>query len=100
MAPTPPLSDVGSVFEIGDEGSDAWTEPISTCSEELDREVMRSNSQMVVDHDDDTLLFNGNIHPPDYYRLGIREPVKRDRYARYAPKTRLRLLEVEDLWRQ
>lgn len=52
------------------------------------------------DVDNQIPLYGGNVHPPEYYRQSIKEPAQRERYARYALKTRLRLVEVEDQWRK
>lgn len=45
--------------------------------------------------DNQAPLYDGNVHPPEYYRDAILKPVQRDPYERYAKKTRLRLREVE-----
>ena len=63
------------------------------------RENGGSHSQEF-DFDSQTVLYNGNEHPREYYLKGIEKPVQRHRYARYADKTKLRLLEVEEEWQQ
>ncbi|CAM1503378.1 Fc.00g081540.m01.CDS01 [Cosmosporella sp. VM-42] len=68
---------------------------------DLDKEELDSNSSAEnFDIDGQVPLYNGNVHPPEYYRQGIQEPVVRDPYSRYAVKTRLRLKEVEAQWNQ
>ena len=50
--------------------------------------------------DDQVTLYNGNVHPPEYYRQAIQEPTQRDPYARYAKKTRPTLRDLEEQWKQ
>ena len=70
------------------------------CSDEDDPDLNSDLAEDDFDIDDQVLLYGGYVHPPEYYRQGILNPTQRDPYERYAELTRLRLREVEAMWKQ
>ncbi len=101
-------SDDDDLFDIDEDLRDDSTEPTELDPDDLDLDDEDSDlgdeeSDLGVedfDIDGQVPLYGGNVHPPEYYWQGIQEPVQREKYARYAEKTRLRLIEVEDQWEQ
>ncbi|KAI3326690.1 C2H2 finger domain protein [Xylariaceae sp. AK1471] len=78
--------------------NDNSTEATESDEDDLDLDSDCGNEDF--DVDDQVALYGGNVHPPEYYRQGILNPAQRDLYDRYAPKTRLRIREVEAQWKQ
>lgn len=93
--------DDDDLFDVDENQGDDSTKATDLDPDDLDPDDEDSDlGDEVFDIDDQVPLYGGNVHPPEYYRQGIEEPAQRDPYARYAPKTGLRLTEVEDQWRQ
>jgi hypothetical protein len=83
------------LFDSADEDEDSGTEA-------TDIEL----SDKPDDEDEDgaaekqAALFDGNAHPPEYYRQGIEEFDEDDLDDGYAPGTREQLDSLEDEWRR
>ena len=86
--------DDSELFDVDKRQDDNSTDSMSPALEDSDL------FDLDFDIDEQIPLYGGNVHPPEYYRQGIEKPDQRDRYARYAPKTRVRLVEVENQWWQ
>ncbi|KAK4119399.1 C2H2 finger domain-containing protein [Parathielavia appendiculata] len=94
-------SDDGDLFDTDENHGVDSTEATDLDLDNLDPDDSDSDlSGEDFDIDDQVQLYRGNVHPPEYYSRGIKEPAQRDPYSRYAPKTKLRLIEVEEQWGQ
>ncbi|KAL2127862.1 hypothetical protein VTI74DRAFT_10075 [Chaetomium olivicolor] len=96
-------SDDDDLFDIDEDNGDDVTEATDLDLDNLDpgdSDSDSSDEDFDFDDDDQVPLYGGNVHPPEYYRQGIEQPAQRDPYGRYAPRTKKRLIEVEDQWGQ
>ncbi|KAI1157437.1 C2H2 finger domain-containing protein [Nemania serpens] len=88
----------GNMFDINGDQRDNSTEATESDEDDLDLDSNCGDENFDVDNQ--VALYGGNVHPPEYYQQGILKPAQRDRYERYAPKSRLRIREVEAQWKQ
>jgi hypothetical protein len=94
-------SEDDELFDIDDNHGDKFTEATELDMDDFTPDDSDSDlSGENFDIDDQVPLYRGNVHPPEYYSRAIEEPAQRDPYARYAPGTKLRLIEVENQWGQ
>jgi hypothetical protein len=89
------FDDDDDLFDVDDDLDDATQ---ATDLDTDDPETNKLDADVDVDVDGQVQLYDGNVHPPEYYRRRIENPAPRHRYARYAEKYRPALEELEARW--
>lgn len=90
------FDDDDDLFDVDDNNLDDATQ--ATDLDTDDPETNKLDVDEDVDVDGQVQLYDGNVHPPEYYRRRIENPAPRHRYARYAEKYRPALKRLEGRW--